>query len=332
MPPIAPFWLGTGGAATVQCGPAMLLTLNVSSLRPHLRMGPGAPAPKAEPAMGLIDVPRFAREELNLNGLTISTDLLVGADFQRLDKFREAADKASCPCLVLIENEPQAFGELDEKKGSAAVERIVKVTRAAHRLGCNSAALAVAAPDDADTMDIAAERLRDALRACDRLEINLLLMSHPGLCQSPERLTDLIKRVGGFRIGTMPDFLSASKSSDPVQYLRRLTPYASAVAASVMDFTPAKKGMGIEHAAYNLAEYMEAVEAVGYQGTIAIDFKGKGSAPDAIRGARELMAVAAGLTLDIDDEDDELLEDAPDAADAEPEDEPAGKDAAAEED
>src|SRR5262245_43840360 len=95
--PVFAFWLGTPSAATVQCGPAMLLTLNVSSLRPHLRLGPGAPAPKAEPALGLIDVPRFAREELGLHGLTISTDLLVGADFARLDKFREAADKASCP-------------------------------------------------------------------------------------------------------------------------------------------------------------------------------------------------------------------------------------------
>jgi sugar phosphate isomerase/epimerase len=312
----------------------MLLTLNVSSLRPHLRPGPGtvpaftvgAGGPKAEPALGLIDVPRFAREELGLHGLTISTDLLAGADFVKLDKFREAADKASCPCLVLIENEPQPFGELDEKKGSAAVERIVKVTRAAHRLGCNSAALAVTAPDDPDTMDIAAERLRDALRACDRLEINLLLMSHPGLCASPDRLTDLIKRVGGFRIGTMPDFLSASKSSDPVQYLRRLTPYASAVAASVLDFTPAKKGLGIEHAPYNLGEYMEAVEAVGYQGTVAIDFKGKGPPADAIRAARELLATAAGLAIDLDTDDD-ALEDAPEGAEAEAEDEPAGKDA-----
>jgi len=309
----------------------MLLTLNVSSLRPHLRLVPGAPAPKAEPALSLLDVPRFARDELGLHGLTVSTDLLAGADFARLDKFREAADKASCPCLVLIENEPQLFGELDEKRGSAAVERIVKVTRAAHRLGCNSAALAVAAPDDSDTMDIAAERLRDALRACDRLEINLLLMTHPGLCQSPDRLTDLIKRVGGFRIGTMPDFLSASKSSDPVQYLRRLTPYASAVAATVLDFTPAKKGLGIEHASYNLAEYMDAVEAVGYQGTVAIDFRGKGPPADAIRAARELLAVAAGMTPELDEDEDELLEDAPEAAEAEAEDEPAGKDAADEE-
>jgi sugar phosphate isomerase/epimerase len=299
----------------------MLLTLNINSLRPHLRLGPGTAAPKAEPGLNLIDVPRFAREQLGLHGLTISTDLLVGADFARLDKFREAADKASCPCLVLIENEPQPFGELDEKRGSAAVERIVKVTRAAHRLGCNSAALAVTAPDDPDTMDVAAERLRDALRACDRLEINLLLMSHPGLCASPDRLTDLIKRVGGFRIGTMPDFLSASTSGDPIQYLRRLTPYASAVAATVLDFTPSKKGMGIEHAPYNLAEYMDAVEAVGYQGTIAIDFRGKGAAPDAIRSAREVLAVAAGLSLDLGDDelDDELLEDAPEGAEAEEE-------------
>src|SRR5262245_32639914 len=109
----------------------MLLTLDARSLRRRLL------APRGDAgAMVLTDLPRHVRERLNLFGLNLSTDLLVGADHARLDRVREAADKASCPCLVLIESAPQPFADGDDDKGEAAVERMVRVVHAADRLGC----------------------------------------------------------------------------------------------------------------------------------------------------------------------------------------------------
>jgi hypothetical protein len=40
----------------------------------------------------------------------------------------------------------------------------------------------------------------------EKREINLLLMPTTGLLASPEKVTEIIKAVGGFRIGVLPDF------------------------------------------------------------------------------------------------------------------------------
>ncbi len=252
----------------------MLLTLTANSLR-SLLLAKGKPKPGTD-ALTLNDLPRFARDRLGLYGLTMSTNLLVGADLHKLDSLRESADKASCPCLVLTESEPQAFGHQDESAGDAVVERVMRVVRAAHRLGCNSVGLALSGEDDEDIFDHTVERLRNVLSIAERLEINLLLQPHKGLTHDPERLTELIKKVGGFRIGTFPDFQTAFKTPDPLLHLRRLAPYASAITASSIAFKPGKKPDTFVHEGYDLFEYVKTITSVGYQGTLALDYRGDG--------------------------------------------------------
>lgn len=267
----------------------MLLTLMARCLRPKLteRGSSGA-------GLRLTDVPAYVRDELGLFGLSISTDLLVGADLAKLDALREAADKASCPCLVLIESEPQALGAEDEDKGEAAVERMGRVVQAAHRLGCNSAAVAVSATDNPDSFDFAVDRLKRILASAERLEVNLLVRSHDGLTDNPDRLTDLIKKVGGFRIGTCPDFERASKSKNPEHYLRRLAPYASALTATTFQFEEADTPTGLRHQPYDLLPYVEAILSVGYQGTLAIEYKGKGDVEAGVARSKLMLEAALG--------------------------------------
>lgn len=280
----------------------MLLTLAANSFRRRLT------APRSSPdALALTDLPAYAREKLGLFGLNVNTDLLVGADFHKLDKLRDAADKASCPCLVLVESTPLAFADNDDDKGDAAIARMRRVVQAAHRLGCNSAAVGVAHTEEGpDTLEYAADRIKRVLQGAERMEVNLLLMAQPGLTGTPERLTDLIKKIGGFRIGTFPDFQAAAATPDPVHFLRRLTPYASAVTATVMSFKETKKAPGIMHEPYDLVEYVNVIESVGYQGTLAIDFRGDGDPEAAVKNARDLLSYALGEQLEATEDDDEL--------------------------
>jgi sugar phosphate isomerase/epimerase len=293
----------------------MLLTLAAISLKKRLTLKRNEPG-----ALQLTDLPRHAREVLNLHGLNVATELLAGADHVALDRLRESADRASCPCLVLVESVPLPFTEEDEAKGEAAVERMIKVLRAAHRLGCNSAAVSVLGEDTPTGFDNAVERMKQVLYSAERLEVNLLISSSPGITSTPERLTELIKKIGGFRIGTFPDFLSASKSPDPVQFLRRLTPYASALTATSVSFktptvaapkkgtvkggttsvvAPATGGGGSGgapvHEPYDLVEYVKTVASVGYQGTLAIDYRGEGDPEVGIRNTRVVLEGALGM-------------------------------------
>lgn len=273
----------------------MLLTLAASSLRSKLWLKPGRPPAGTMP---LRDLPRYVRETLGLHGLNISTDLLAGADVPHLDALRDAADKASCPCLVLVRPDPLPFFSGNDTKGDDAIERMSRVVQAAHRLGCNSAALFVSAEADDgedDAFDLASERLRKVMSIAEKREVNLLIGSGKGPTSEPDRLTDLIKRVGGFRIGTYPDYQTAAASPDPLAYLRRLTPYASAVTASTIGFKAGKKG--VEHQGYDLVEFTKAVIAVGYTGTLAIDYRGDGDPEEGIRNSRSILESVVGVEV-----------------------------------
>jgi sugar phosphate isomerase/epimerase len=294
----------------------MLLTLTANALRARIAAGrkvkPGAarssdPSSPDSPLL-LTDLPRFAREDLGLFGLNLSTNLLVGADLKRLDSIRDAADKSSCPVLTLVESETQPMGTTDDAVGDAAIARAHRVVQAAHRLGCSSVGFSIACKDNEDEIDFCIERLRRVLQVAERLEVNVLVCPSPGLTAEPEKLTELIKKVGGFRIGTFPDFETASKAADPLLYLKRITPYASAVTAAAVRFKPGKKPGELIHEPYDLRAFADVVKAVGYTGTIALDSRGDQDPADTIRKAKALLESVVGTgPAEAPEADDELI-------------------------
>lgn len=279
----------------------MLLTLSAKSL--------SAPGPDGKPLVPLARVATFAREQLNLYGLTLQTSLLAGWDIPKLDRLRDEADKAGAPCLVLVEETPQPFADADPALAAAAVDRAERVVRVAHRLGCSSVAFSLAAPSPDPGVDEVAKKLKGVLANAERMELNLLLAPAKGITETPDQLTTLIRKVGGFRIGSYPDFESASKTKDAAAYLRALTPYASAVCASVRDFDAKGK-----HAAYDVAACLEAIDSVGFEATLALEFRGKGDPIAALRAARALID---SRLSDPDEMDDVVPDLAPDLEDEE---------------
>lgn len=284
----------------------MLLTLTAISLRSMLARGKTGKA-----KLDLMDLPVYTRQELGLHGLNLSTELLTGMSRENLEKLRERADKAGCACLLLIETEAQGFGDSSEAIAAAAVDRLQKVIQASHLLGCNAVAVKALGPDDHDTFARSADRLRKAVERAERLELNVLLSPHTGLTSAPERVTELIKKVGGFRVGTFPDFQAAAESADPVGYLRRLTPYASVVSASTVKFAAEKGAKGddetapVKHSAYDLEPLVKAILSVGYDGTLAVEFRGTGDAKlGVLRSRRALERFLDGEPASIGDEDE----------------------------
>lgn len=299
----------------------MLLTLTATCLKSMLLPSEGARKPK----LALEDLPAYTFDVLGLSGLNLSTDLLVGADRPKLEGIRERADKAACAVLLLIESEPQAFGVAGEAASKAATARLTKVIEAARYLGCNAVAVKIIAEDNEASMLRVATRMRPAVDRAEKLDLNVLISPHTGLTSTPERVTELIKRVGGFRIGTFPDFEAATKNADPIGYLRRLCPYASAVSASTLKFKVSKSAKGeleppMDHEPYDLAKLVHAVSSVGYDGALAIDYRGTGDVPAGIRATRNALVRCLADDDDVDDELDEelddLLEDGDEAMDA----------------
>lgn len=296
--------------------PGVLLTLAARCLKAKL-----TPAKGARPAMVLEDVPKFARDDLGLSGLVLSTDLLVGADRQKLTKVLESADKAGCPCLVLVETEPQPFADSDSAKVEAAVDRCQRVAQAAHWLGCSAFAVPIKGADTDSDLLTAGINLKPVSRRAEKLDLNLCIVPTEGLTATPDRVTELLKKIGGFRVGTLPDFQAASASPEPNVYLRRLVPYASAVIASSVKFKPVKgKPLSAgKHEPYDLHEYSKLLVAVGYQGPVALDYRGSGELIENLVATRDIIASVITAEEPVDDEDPglakllgDLSDDAPD--------------------
>lgn len=262
----------------------MLLTLATGSLARLIGLGGGG---SGNGSVQPLDLPQYAITHLQLRGLNVPASLLSGWPLEQIDRLRDRADKAGCPCLVLVEDAPLAIGSGDEDEQDAAAERIRRLATAAHRLGCNAIGVCCVGEDNDETFDRTAEAVRSVMREVERMELNLLLAPHEGLTYEPDRLTELIKRIGGFRIGSLPSFGHAAETKDPIHTLRQLAPYAGAIHATVSDFTKAGK-----HKTYDLAEYVQAIRSVGFVNTLAIDYIGDGDAAESIDLARRALEAA----------------------------------------
>jgi len=262
----------------------LLLTLSTASLQALLD-------PKADPPRTLMDVPDYTMNTLQLRGLNINASQLSGWSLADLDGLRDKADKAACPCLVLFEEEALAFGHDDEVEYDAVTERIKRLATAANRLGCNSLAVRCHAEDDDERMEMAAGHFKDLMASIEHLELNLLIAPHEGITDDPDRLTDLIKQVGGFRIGAMPTFARGQSEEVELEHLRKLAPYAGAIQLRVEAFNRNKRHKGLE-----LAAAIETIRKVGYVNTVTIDYAGGGDP------SRDIELARAQLQAAIDEE------------------------------
>lgn len=253
---------------------------------------------------GLMGLPRIAREKYNLHGINLTTNLLKGADRRSLMQLRDVADRAGCAALVLIEP-PISLLSPKRTTAEAAMLRCRKLLEAAACLGCNSLALGISGEDSQLNFDRAVDRLKTVSDIAEDRQLNVLIAPSEGITADPERVTEIIKKVGGFRIGTFPDFQAAAATDDPEGYLRKLVPYAWAVSASTIDFVnPGADLPGLageasadgapaeddedaaldaelaamftapEHVPYDLDALVAAVASVGYDGTMGIDYRG----------------------------------------------------------
>jgi sugar phosphate isomerase/epimerase len=261
----------------------MLLTLCTGSLRSKIGAKNGG--------LSLLDIPEFAVRQLQLRGLNVPAAMLAGWTLDQIDELRDRADKAACPCLVLVEERALPIGHLQESERDAAAQRVERLAIAASRLGCNALALRIDAEDTDDALDRVATHLKEVMPAIERRELNLLISPGGGLTREPVRLTALIKRVGGFRIGSLPSFAAAAETGDVLEALRKLSPYAGAIHATITAFR--KKD---SHEGYDLGKCVKVMRSVGFSNTIAIDFVGKGDAIPAIEQARSILqsAIDAG--------------------------------------
>jgi len=169
----------------------------------------------------------------------------------------------------------------------AVVDRLRRLASAATRIGCSSVAISLAEVTTQARADAVVKTLKIALAEMDKFEIALLLQSGTGILSDGKSLVDVVKKVGGFRIGTMPSFQHASTNGGVSQELRKLAPYAQSITASVKGFS--EQG---DHAEWSLDECVETLRAVGYVNSLSLDYLGKGDPIKPLSMARDMLSAA----------------------------------------
>ncbi|MSR40814.1 MAG: hypothetical protein EXS10_02800 [Phycisphaerales bacterium] len=274
----------------------ILLTLSAGSLRSLV----------GKPESGLPDIfaiPAFTERQLRLRGLNIPTDMMKGFGIQQLDKLRDSADRAGCPVLLLIEEKPIDF--TDRTATWAETRQRLKVLgNAAAKLQCPALAVRCEAPQTDQAFELTAKGVKLVVQELDRFELNLLITPHEGLTEDPVKLTELIKKIGGFRIGSYPSFAAATKTGDADKSLRRLAPYAQAISASIQGFRAGK------HIGFGLEKCVESIIAVGYTNTLAVDLVNVGPKTNVVKDIETAREMLGALTSppEIEVEDFKALE------------------------
>ena len=239
----------------------VLLTLAIQSLDTLLHEG----------KKDILEIPSLSSEKLDLRGLMIDAEHLSGWTMETYDTFRNNADKAKSPCLLVRDNTQMDLLENAE----TALVRIKRLSAAANRLGCNAVAITPVFPKDQHAVEAIVEQIRCAMHDVERLELNLLLQPCEGLTSEPDHLIEIIKQIGGFRIGALPTFTNASATGDGIDALRKLAPYAGGIVA---DFPCGRGKKKIDP-----VDGLRAVLEVGYSNTIALNYSGKGDALKELR-------------------------------------------------
>ena len=242
-------------------------------------------------------IPRYVREGYGLSAVNLEASLLAGMSVSKIDQLRDVSDKAGCPCLVLMQHDPLKINHESPKEADQSIDRLVRLTVAGGRLGCNSIAIGIASPSSEDHAFYIVDRFRKIMPRIERSDLNILLMPQEnGLTSSCDELTELVKQIGGFRIGVLPTFDESKSTVDDLDELRRIAPFAGLVRFRIGALDKSEKD---RHAA--LKAGIEALTSIGYANTIALEYMGKGGPKKHLTEARKMLEeIQDGKPLEID--------------------------------
>jgi L-ribulose-5-phosphate 3-epimerase len=206
-----------------------------------------------------------------------------------------AGDQGVKILLIMCDGEGRV-GDPDEAARKVTVENHRRWIEAARRLGCHSIRVNAASEGTPEEQaKLAADGLKSLCDIADDYGINVLVENHGGLSSNGEWLAGVMRQVGHFRCGTLPDFgnwcFDWEKKSDPAMWYDRykgvseMMPFAKAVSAKSHDFD----ARGNEtHTDFR--RMMKIVLDAGYRGYVGVEYEGETTPePEGIRKTKALL-------------------------------------------
>jgi sugar phosphate isomerase/epimerase len=239
-----------------------------------------------------LDFARVAREDYGCEGLEYVNQFWKDKanDQTYLKELKKrASDYGLTNVLIMCDGEGE-LGNPDEAKRKQAVENHYKWVDAAKFLGCHSIRVnAYSTGTWEQQRDLAADGLARLTEYGSKMKINIIVENHGGLSSNGKWLTEVMKKVGNKRCGTLPDFgnfrLGNNQEYDRYLGVSEMMVFAKGVSAKSHDFDD--KGDEIHTDYYKM---MKIVGDAGYTGFVGIEYEGsKLSEPDGIKATKKLL-------------------------------------------
>jgi len=227
------------------------------------------------------------------------------ADYANDEKFwQEMATRASdvgVQSLIMMVDEEEKLGDLDDSKRKKAVEDHYKWVNAAKILGCHS--IRVNAFGEGSIEDLKAsltDGIAQLTEYAAKEKIHVILENHGFHTSNADFMLEIIKAIDNPFLGTLPDFgnwclnaewgsIQASKHCSeiypPEEGLSKFLPYAKGVSAKSYAFDSNGNETVIEY-----PKLLKLVKASNFMGHIGIEYEGENmSEPQGIKATKTLI-------------------------------------------
>ncbi len=249
-----------------------------------------------ERAMGLLDFPRVAREEFDIEAIELVNTLFPSPHYSFLQSLCKEAERHRVKILLTMVDREGDLSSADREHRLQAVRnhhKWVDITRVlgGHAIRVNSGGR----PKNVEDIDRCADSLARLGDYAAEQGLDVIVENHGGISSHPDSLLEVLRKAGRDNLGTLPDFGNFPEGTDRYEAIRAMMPHARAVSAKCYDFDQDGNETSID-----FRRMMRIVEQAGYRGYVGIEYEGNRLPErDGILAAKRLLesiAVASPAT------------------------------------
>ena len=223
-------------------------------------------AGRADRTFGLLDLPKFMRDELGMKIIDLNSGTLATRDPMQLERFCAALDAAGCvvsnvkvnPVVLQVKVLDLPFDHPDRATREKAIDGFRGWILAASRVGARWVRPFPA--DRRPEMSVTIDSLTELADFADGLKMALVLENAGWMTSDADGIPRVIEALGG-RLGAQPDIGSWENAAVREAGLKNAFPHAVSC-----DFKFGKLGSNGEHKPYDLKHCFDLGWQAGFRG------------------------------------------------------------------
>ena len=245
-----------------------------------------------ENKLPLLDFPKVAREEFDIDGIELVNTMCGAPTYGRLRRLMAQAEHHKVEIVLIMVDDEGNLSASNREDRLQAVRNHHKWIDAASVLGCHCIRVNTGgAPNDERAIRDCADSLRRLAAYGMEGGVDIVCENHGGLSSHPASMARLMKAADSSHVGTLPDFGNFPANVDRYEAIASMMPWAKAVSAKCYEFD----GDG-QSKVVDFPRMMDIVLDAGYSGWVGIEYEGKRlNEHDGITAAKKLLeSIAAG--------------------------------------